>query len=415
MRSGFLLHIGYVSLLICLVTTISSCNSSSQIQTPIPPTLFPTTYSMPTATLSATETGQSACLDVTSTSSIKLPSEKLVLSDGSNFEILNPRTGQINEFSKPNERIYSPIVSPQRKWLAFRRTGGLSATQSNPFGQLIVVSSDGKIAKQLEWENNWESLGYWLDEQNIVVELSRNPPSTLSPLLLLNVTTGATKMLLPDFPGIDDLTRLDWSSSGKTIYNPTTTKVIYPTLGENGRAYILWSIQENKIIASLPTRDFSLDGPHWSPDGRGFVVVAIGDNISLGKNEFYWVGADGAISQITSFRNEYSKIDLRKWSWSPNGQYISYWYQIGDGSTQAYALGVLEVSTGKSENYCITSLRDFLREPLWTVDSSDIALYLTKPNEIETQTVLLDIQNRTVSIVGSNLYPIGWLNPTFRT
>jgi hypothetical protein len=47
---------------------------------------------------------------------------------------------------------------------------------------------------------------------------------------------------------------------------------------------------------------------YWSPDGRGFVEVALGDNISLGKNEFYWIGADGAISQIISIRNEYSTL-----------------------------------------------------------------------------------------------------------
>jgi len=131
-------------------------------------------------------------------------------------------------------------------------------------------------------------------------------------------------MLLPDFPGMEDLTFLDWSGSGKTVYNRSLTEVVYPTLGETGHAYILWDIQKKKIIANLPTRDFSPDGPKWSPNGDGFVVVATGDNVSLGKNEFFWVGADGKILQLTSFRNKYSTIDILMWSWSPDGKYIAY-------------------------------------------------------------------------------------------
>jgi hypothetical protein len=363
----------------------------------------------PTVTPSATEARQNTCQEILTSTSIDLPKEKLILTDGSNLEILYPGTSQVNEFSKSDERISSPIISPQGKWLAYKRNDNLNSPQNDNLGKLILVSSDDKTTKQLEWDKNWESLGYWLDEQNIVIKLFRNPPSTLNPLLLLNINTGVMKTLVSDFPEIEDLTRLEWSSSGKAIYNPSTTEVIYPSLGVEGHAYILWDVQDKEIIASLPTRDFTLDGPHWSPNGSGFAVVATGDNNSLGKNEFYWVNATGTISQITFFRNEYSAIDIRKWSWSPDGQYISYWYKIGDVSTQTYELGILEVTTGRSEYYCLSSLENFLQEPLWTIDSSELVLNITKLNEKENQVILLNIMNRTASIIIRNMYPIGWL------
>lgn len=51
---------------------------------------------------------------------------------------------------------------------------------------------------------------------------------------------------------------------------------------------------------------------------------------------------------------------------------------------------------------------DFLHEPFWTMDSSEVILILTKPDETEDQMVLLNTQNRTASTI-INMYPIGWL------
>lgn len=393
----------------------TGCNSLSQNPTQI--TKISTEEishtKTPISKSSPTTIENTVCEVVTKSSTFQLLSNKLVLSNWSDLEIVDPRTGENATLTMPNQKIYFPVISPQGKFLAFLQT--YSSNQNQKVERLVIMSSDGSIIKEMEWDDSWEKLGFWLDEQNIIVKYPRSPSSTLNSLLVLNVFTGSMRVLLPDFPQIEDLTRLLWSNSGKTIYNQSISDVVYPTLGEKGQAYILWDLTKNRITAELPTHDFSQDGPHWSPLNNGFAIVATGDSDLLGNNEFFWISQEGAISQITSFRSKYSSIDIRKWSWSPNGQFIAFWYQPGyqgsEGLIQTYSLGLLDLTTGKVENFCITSLLNFLQEPVWSGDSRVVALNLTNDNEKENQVVLLDLQNHTTLFIAQHMYPVGWLSP----
>ena len=285
----------------------------------------------------------------------------------------------------------------------------LSASSPNSFRRLLVISPGGKIATALPWGDTWEALSYWLNDENILIKLFRDPPSTLNALLLFNPFTGDTRRLQPDFPQVEDLTRLLWSGAGKAIYNSSGTEVVYPTLQEKGRAYVLWDIRQKKAITYLSTRDFSLAGPHWSLTDQSFAIVAAHVGASLDQNEFYQVGADGTTSELTDFHDKYPAIDLEKWSWSPDSRHIAYWYKSGGGSSQEYQLGILDVSTGQSENYCVTLLQGFLQEPLWTADSNEMALNIANLNDKVNRIVLFDLQNRSMTDVATNMYPVGWV------
>jgi dipeptidyl aminopeptidase/acylaminoacyl peptidase len=342
----------------------------------------------------------------------QIPLTYLALTDNNGLKILNLSTRGESKLYGENEVDRFATTSPNGRWIAYEKTSWLGSNSENTFSQLIVASVDGHIEKQLEWEQNWETLGYWLDDQHLIVENSRIPPSTLSSLVLLDISSNQTITLGPELPQIEDFTRLDWENSGKTIYDPTLTMVIYPSLENDGRKYVLWNTQENTTLAKLPTRDFSLDGPRWSPLGNEAIVVASGDNSSINSDEIFSISKDGNVSQITSFRNQYQSINIRKLSWSPGGEYIAFWYRIN--SAQNYSLGILNVSTGKMKSYCIGIQLDIdLQEPIWLPGGNQIIVGSDVPEASgvrDYKVFLLDLLKDDMIQIEKNVRPIGWMS-----
>jgi len=336
----------------------------------------------------------------------------LALQSNNALMILNMQTGESIKLSNEGQIDDFATVSPDGKLLAYKMTSLTSSDPKNVLNQLVIMSVDGHINKQLPWEQNWETLGYWLDNQQLIVKLYRNPPSTLSSLFLVDILSGKTTALNPDFPQIEDLTRLDWANSGKTIYAPTLIRVIYPSLENDGHKYILWDIREGKVLAKVPTRDFSLDAPRWSLDGSEVFVVGSGDNFSINNDEFFNISRDGNVSQITSFRSEHQSVDIRKWSLSPDGRYISFWYRVDDAKN--YTLGILNVLTKKTKSYCIETQMDIdLQEPIWSTDGNQVVVGsdVQETGRIQEDRILLVnlVKNYRIKI-GEDINPIGWMN-----
>ena len=295
------------------------------------------------------------------------------------------------------------IVSPDGKWLAYdavveedsRRYLGIEAFASQPL-RLIPFSL----------EEGWSDILYWLDNSRVVVGTGEyGNEASGDGEVVINVFTG--EMVNFDLSGLGTSVHFDYFPR----FDPTLSRVVYFRDVDNTIVLLdwetgneLWTLEVHRRPANISP--IWLEGealPQWSPDGTRFVLGGPVGNPDDLVHELLIVNRDGNVEQMTQFEaSGFQDGTIHQPRWSPDQRYIAFWF--------ANSLTVFDTLTGIATDYCMEPAFVNTSDPVWSMDSSQIAF----ENEIAydaypKRVIVLDIQENRAFEVAENYYVLGWM------
>lgn len=353
----------------------------------------------------------------------------LVLS-GPGVFLMNLRTMSITQIDMPEESLYGFAVSPNRVWVAYS-LAVLDENLTYLKNDLVVAGADSQIANISPWESNWSSVN-WLDNSRLIISLLLDDESqyqmvTELNFLLLNPFTGERHTLKAGYPEMyNDHPLPNWDGWRITAYNADADRVVY-LQGRSPFYYTLWDTQHQEVLAQFQVFGEFQAVPRWTSDGTKLAVapsLSSKGGYEYPSYEVYSVSWDGDVTQLTHLSDYYRWVYISDLSWSPNNQYIAFWYSYwNDTDSQPYFtdpsdryLGVLDVKNGETIVYCIHGELNreigtrVYRPPLWSPDSRQVVIQSQVGEDyLNFQTILVDIHENRAYHIADNLEPVGWM------
>ena len=399
-------------------------------QTPLPPTRSATLAPSLTPTVTNTLTNlpdmlNYQCLEIADHPPDDYIQEGiLVFKTDDNLDAwLNDGTGTIRRIPRETgDRLFGFDVSPDRSRILYYQS-------INTGGWMVdIATADGQpIWSQPASSDTW---WFWFDNDRLMSWVPQT--EGLPYLTILNIYTGERIDLQQNFPNIYDadsgLFSGFVSSFGRTVYDPTLTRVIYPACdsacrerlirGEPGYPIVLWDIERGIELASLLTTDFWGETPIWQQDGSYF-IIATKVNPSYPyppADEFFSVSREGEIKQLTHFTDYYQDVEIQDtYSLSPNGQYVAFWIVAKPSSYNDDRLAILDTTTGEVTNYCIaggTFMGNVVPQirPIWSPDNTQLIVYPGESQDAEhRRVVLVDIVHGFAAQIAEDIDLVGWM------
>lgn len=417
MKKLIFIYILIFSIIGC--TTTSTSTLTVNTSTPVSVTISPA------VTL---ESSQDVCKKVEQVSASEVKSQgNMIFTNISHDEYkVDAVTFEKSDLIEEGRFSHSIAISPNREFIALQ-----FYSQKNEPISLRVKSQDGLLDTTIPWEEEWNYIASWLDNQRLLINTYIEvedwdiQAKEFSTFLVINPFTNERKVLEPVFPEIYSHHMFPyWGKFGSTIYSPNLDKVIYLRESDEGYySYVLWSIEEQKSLA-----DFRLvldkDIPQWSPDGKKFAMSPslLVDSLD-GKwpaNNLYVVDSDGQSTKITNLSEYFTWTYIGRISWSPNERYIAFWFSGWDARPYSFTitpdqyLGVVDVETKNLRIYCISGdiyPGGVAFPPVWSPDGTQILVESPLSDE-HSQVLLLDLEKEVIAKIGEDMIPVGWMiNP----
>lgn len=326
---------------------------------------------------------------------------------------------------KENEWIRGLEVSPNRKFLAYHQTivnlGAKSGDQFYIDDQIIIIDTGlhplGNIPYHRakthppELDGSWESW-YWLDNEHLVIDTQSLPEN----MLIINPFTGEEKTMIADYPVIDLLFDVNQLWDAPVIFNPSLSRAVYigAHLEKPRTSLVLLDVLSMEILLDFPTNSYyALDRPRWSPDEKQFAYAISSETNSNGDvtiDEIFIVDDEGNISQVTDFENAYGYSTIGKFSWSPTGEKIAFWWR--NSSESKSELAIVDVSTHQVTTFCLQEgYPMYLIPPIWSPDGEQLLVAVKKPGSEgdNTYVVLVDPEKGIAIEIAQNMIPAGWM------
>lgn len=153
-----------------------------------------------------------------------------------------------------------------------------------------------------------------------------------------------------------------------------------------------------------------LFGIDWSVDGQKFAVAGA---VAKNRNELFVVSRDGQETQLTDLATAYPtmKIVIGNFSWSPDGRYISLWYNVFPGEYSVdWRQAVLDTQTGILTDYCITSSVSQYPYSIWSPGSKQMAVQTFLGEDIgEHYLIVIDVASGKAMKLPVGGFLIGWM------
>lgn len=345
-------------------------------------------------------------------------------------------------FHLPNEELsalpslgrgsfYNPSVSPDQTRVAYGVYTYSEVEKEISDNLLVIADANGSVLDQMEVQED-ENLAIWLDNNHLIFYRDDAPQPVLTGMepvsIVRNILTGDETVLPTNFPNLYNQVSpyVSWGvfSISRAIYDPSLKYVIYPSregdqpIGSNGsytQSIALFDISNNTILHRLLTMNFEYGSyPVWTPDGSGFVAVAIHpDKESFGNGggyNLFLAATNGEVKQLSHFSNQQA-LAYQNFSWSPDGKYLAFWLSIPP--YPGYRLSVLNIADNIIKDYCILGedqQKVAAPRPIWSPDSRYLAFAsysLKRENHVET--VLLDTTDGSAFSVANSVIPNGWI------
>jgi hypothetical protein len=383
-------------------------------------TLTPTSTPLPSATPTPTappQPFQDHCLEVLPTLPQNARSDGvLILFDDYKQPLAvlrDMKTGQ--EIPLPEqENIDHLKVSPDGRWMAYWLHQSLPGNAGLSASQVVIAGADGRPYKLIPWEEGWEYIAGWLDNERVLINKMGKDRYDIDSLIVLNPFTGQRTEFAPIYPQMEG-TDPTWWNLGRMVFDPTLTRVVYPSydIGKP-RSIVLWDVTNNQHLASVSVILASNPEPKWSPDGRQVLVEALTSDepSSAGTYnvELYSIAFDGQVTQLTHFSDVHPQVYPDEFSWSPDGQKIAFWIQAVSEPYKHQQLAVLDMTTGNVTNYCIPGfLYGRAGRPVWSPNGQQLAVQNLYDEQNNSHTILVDIVNGWAARIAEGLTPVGWM------
>jgi hypothetical protein len=422
--------------------TLLPATQPTRTPPPLPPTSGPTSTPVPTSLPSMPPEAQLEfrCLDVLPTLPHDATSDGTVVLESRvavdrrlkpETFLLDMATGQVTQIAMHGERQVRHIVSPDRTLMAFESVA--FDDEGKILGsQLIVATADGHRLKAISWEDGWIAMPAWLDNQHLIINLAgldeeENTGRKPATMLVLNPFNGERRILRAGFPGFLSSTSLPyWDGWSGVVYDPTLTRVIYPSVSaqrQYGYTYAIQDLSKQELVASLdsvfaPTLlSAFFPMPRWSPDGSQFAFegLALQSGQSVIERELYRVSRDGQPEQLTHLV-PIMQVQDQDFSWSPDAHYIAMYldkyYSYGQWNTSRVA--VLDTAALHIVDYClpVTYAGDGYAcsplVPIWSPNGKQFLVVDWYEKE-HRRVILVDIAEGFAAEIAQDMQPMGWM------
>lgn len=353
---------------------------------------------------------------VFSGASIKSPSYLVDLNSGEKTTLPQEKNKDILDWS------YS--VSPNRHWLSYQQIKNESSGMSSD-ETLHIVSTDGREKAVIPISQSiMDSI--WLNDEHLLIAqpVENWSPASQKPsanLIALNPFTREKQALSNNYPNImlmDQLLSWGFFDSSRLIYNPTLTRVVYPTVSVDYQSMVrLVDTKTNTILAEVPATDF---GKYllWAPNGKNFAFVAK-KVIDSSVDEIFVLSDNGELTQLAYQSESDSYVDIRALSWSSDSQQIAFVVNTTDPyqGDIIFHLATVNLETREIHKYCdIEDAKGTIyvvdwAAPIWSPDNKYILLNLHDPKD-EKQTLSVIVVRDTGNIyqISEHYQAVGWLN-----
>jgi len=299
-------------------------------------------------------------------------------------------------------------TSPDGKWLSY-------ITYVNSNDEVIFIeSSDGEKKFQLPFESEWMVFGNpWLSNEQLSF-LTWDGGYGLK-TVALNPFTGKQQAFLPDYPNFNNnylygpVGSLPLFFRYSNVANDSSLRfVVYPQDNDDGLYDALWDRETNQEIAKVLTGLY-LPPPLWLSDSHAFVVTAFPRKNS--QREWFMVGVDGEIRQLTHFADIFPKFKIGIYaSVSPDGRYLAFGMSSENDPSISVPMDlvILDLITMDSFNTCIS----FNSDPIWSPDSQYLVV-APDPNPNRSSIIVLNVESGWAASIFPKddevRIPDGWL------
>jgi hypothetical protein len=276
------------------------------------------------------------------------------------------------------------------------------------------LNANGKLEKSVMWITNAkadvlaqislspDNAGQfrWLDNDRLQIYY---PERTYQDgtVGILDLYSGEMRQLTNDLPNLFQIQYnelIPWLVE----YNRDLDTVVYLGRSDDGKSGpIVWNINEQKVIWQ------HLDGgtngaiPLWSPTRDQVAVV---DN----NGQLYVIDRDGTTNQFPELETQ---TNVRKFSWSPDGNLIAFWNMnnnVGQSKLMLY-----DNRTNQVTDYCIVSDGTSGSDPIWSPDSQMFFAHMRIKKDdgsFSGSTILIDIVQNVAYEISREPKPLEWMN-----
>ena len=360
------------------------------------------------------------CPDIKMYTDIGDLSGKLVLLDHNNKKLVffDLKTGEIEDIISDDEQALYYSISQDGKWMAYKSRNSISNEVS-----LIVINSKKEQIVKITWLDDWSRLAYWVDNQHLIINLgSENEMAQL----ILDPFTKQQNIVSVYSPLAFNLEwPPNWRGAGPVIYDSSQK---YALLAGNMNEYLLVGVESGKIIASIksmPFHAFPYKSPQWSPDGNQVIISAPNEALDYMNDELFSVSKTGIVTRLTNLTENYSKVSIDRYNFSPDGNYIGFLFSASPSKYSGEQFALLNLSKSELNTYCIqgdetngeyrVNLNNSFDDQIytgviWSPDKHQMIVE-NRISEDVSNIMLIDVdQNKAFQIVSEkNIQPIGWM------
>lgn len=292
--------------------------------------------------------------------------------------------------------------SPDEQWLGHLTFTEPSTRQGMQI-EFITPSGIKKSTFALQ-AGAYPYLG-WIDNAKLLVGAD-SASAGVSSAIVLDVVTGKEQRLSFEPTSVA-------VNYWPLIYDPSLTRVIYPTL----TGFQLNDVQTGVVLTAIesPRTSDVFPAPQWSPDGSQVAVVSASEAM---EGELLTISHDGQVNTLLSQVHQ-----LGEFAWSRDGTKIAFWLAFASSKGAKQLLSVIEVNTKSVVTYCIPGQHLILNSsapaPIWSPDGQQVVVQSYVGNLVgDFNTLIVDFDTATVAKIGDNLAPTFWLKalpPVWKT
>jgi hypothetical protein len=408
-------------------------NSSGSVVTQpaiLPATTLPPTPShatnmpSPSPTITHIQPLVEECVDLTSIPSVNvLLSGTIILASpppGDNdILLLDLATSEKQLVSREENEVLSQVaLSPNRNLFAYRKTRFDTMDQiiediliiENSKGEQLVARPYATKDLKHPQTGQWETF-QWLNDQHLLLQQYAEVGGQMS--LVLDPFTDEEQQLIPwgHYDYFDPTAEFGLLWDTLIHYSPDLTRVIYPGLTDDIKpSIVLWDLEQKTLIANIPAQIYAMnENPSWSPDGTQF-VIGTSENLELSTpshQELFAINRGGDIKQLTSLTTLFEEVTIGHFTWSPNGQFIAFWFRDNASANPNEILAIINTNTQNVDIYCVQSPLGM--SPMWSPDSYKLALTGLVNSEESPSITIIDLQNQIAASIPGNFILKGWL------
>ncbi len=323
----------------------------------------------------------------------------------SHLFLKNLETGGETELATPDDTVSDIKISLDHKSAAYQ----LGNPKTNEWS-VVVANAQGKRTAEDVWPKGFFTLGNWVNDDQILLQ-------TFPPFVAFNPYTKQEKSFdYPDFPNYS----LNTQSNRIIAFDPSLERAVYKNTNDK---VSLYDIPNKKVLGEVDNHPNPSMDASWAPDGSQVAVVGtitLASKLADHSQDLFSMTRDGQVKRLTHLTDHYGRLvqfSKAGLSWSPDSRSIAFWMIYPQNEYNDWELGVYDLTTNKTTNYCISNDYEnalnsthYLSAPAWSPDGKQLMVE-NRYDKTSSRVLIVDLASKVAYQIEENKFPAGWIIP----